>query len=624
MNHALKRTLNALGTSLLVLSMAGTVPAAPVVGQGTWESTLQGRDLDGDLSTAEAYYDTVLDITWLANADLAGADLTWANANDPATLSVPNVYGLTDWRLPLTRPLDGIIADAAHSNLGTEDRGHNVSAPGTPNAGSTASEMAHLYYNTLGNLSPCHPLDSVNSSCITQDGSGLTNTGPFTSLQAGFYWSASEFTPNTASAWAFDFNSGNQGRGPKTTAYAAWAVHDGPVGMPVVINNPPVAIPGAVDLLHPGTPWLLDGSGSTDVDEHYPLTYAWTLIESPPGATPELANPGSANPSFTAYQLGEYTLQLVVTDSLGMASAPATIVISTSNTAPLADAGPDQVIEAFGQAVQLDGGQSDDSDGDELTSAAWTFTGRPPGSAAALDDPTSLTPRFTPDAYGTYTLQLVVTDEFGATSEPASVTVTFNNAKPVALAGENQSRLVGDTVLLDGTASSDANGDPLTYSWSFASMPPGSSAAFVDPTAPQTDFVADVAGSYTVGLVVNDGLINSDPSTLQVVVSADSSSVTDLLQQAIDTINAMPLGRAQFANRAAKHIMTKKLTRAIHNVDHDRLLLAKIQVHLVLRRLDGCADFGVPDRNDWLNKCVHQNAAHPLLETALDMLQAMP
>jgi hypothetical protein len=49
-----------------------TSHAAAVSGQGTWETTLQGRDLDGNPATFEAYYDTDLNITWLANANIAG------------------------------------------------------------------------------------------------------------------------------------------------------------------------------------------------------------------------------------------------------------------------------------------------------------------------------------------------------------------------------------------------------------------------------------------------------------------------------------------------------------------------------------------------------------------------
>jgi len=40
-----------------------TSHAAPVSGQGTWETTLQARDFDGDTNTIEGWYDTVLGVT---------------------------------------------------------------------------------------------------------------------------------------------------------------------------------------------------------------------------------------------------------------------------------------------------------------------------------------------------------------------------------------------------------------------------------------------------------------------------------------------------------------------------------------------------------------------------------
>jgi hypothetical protein len=88
-----------------------------------------------------AYYDPDADLTWLADANAAGTAMNWVDANDwAAGLSVGGVGG---WRLPDTNPVDGTTADdAIISFIGTEDRGYNISAPGTLYAGSKASEMA--------------------------------------------------------------------------------------------------------------------------------------------------------------------------------------------------------------------------------------------------------------------------------------------------------------------------------------------------------------------------------------------------------------------------------------------------------------------------------------------------
>jgi len=87
---------------------------------------------------------------------------------------------------------------------------------------------------------------------------------------------------------------------------------------------------------------------------------------------------------------------------------------------------------------------------------------------------------------------------------------------PVADAGLDQTALVGDTVLLDGSGSSDADGDPLTYSWSFSSRPVGSTASLSDSTVVNPTFVVDVVGAYDLQLIVNDGSVDSGPDTVTI------------------------------------------------------------------------------------------------------------
>jgi hypothetical protein len=54
-----------LGTVSACVITIVSLPAysVGVSGQGTWETTLQGRDLAGNAATIEAYYDTTLNIT---------------------------------------------------------------------------------------------------------------------------------------------------------------------------------------------------------------------------------------------------------------------------------------------------------------------------------------------------------------------------------------------------------------------------------------------------------------------------------------------------------------------------------------------------------------------------------
>jgi hypothetical protein len=92
------------------------------------------------------------------------------------------------------------------------------------------------------------------------------------------------------------------------------------------------------------------------------------------------------------------------------------------------------------------------------------------------------------------------------------------NTPPVADAGPDQTVNVGATVQLDGSGSSDPDGDPLSFNWQFIAKPAGSAAALSNPRIAMPTFVADVAGDYVLKLTVDDGRGGSD--TAQVTITA--------------------------------------------------------------------------------------------------------
>lgn len=382
----------------------------------------------------------------------------------------------------------------------------------------------------------------------------------------------------------------------------------------------PVANAGLDQTVHQGSVVTLQGSGS-DPDGAYPLSFFWNIASKPAGSTATLSDYETATPSFGTDLAGDYVVSLVVTDIHGFASAPDTVTISTRNTAPVAAAGPDQLILLLGSAVRLDGTASYDEDGDAIA-YLWTMTSRPAGSAAALSGAATATPTFAADARGDYSVELRVTDSLGAVSVPDWVTVSFNNVRPVAEAGANQAVVAPSTVRLDGSASADANGDPLTYRWGLVSAPAGSRAGLAAPTAAQTSFVADLPGQYVVSLVVSDGELESEADHATITATGGTQAVNEALREAIAAVNATPA--AAFRNPNLANALTNKIAAAMRMVEEGRYAEALDKLlNDVLAKTDGCVADGKPDKNDWVTSCAEQDTLWTELMQAIQMLRLL-
>ena len=390
-----------------------------------------------------------------------------------------------------------------------------------------------------------------------------------------------------------------------------------------VPNQPPVANAGLDQTVPIRQSVSLDGSASTDPDNNTPLTYAWSFVSRPAGSVATLLNADTSLASFTPDAVGEFRIKLVVTDSLGTTNKPDddldTVTVSTVNSPPVADAGPDQAITLIGTTVQLDGRASYDLDGDPIT-YQWALTQKPEGSTATLSNSSSSMPTFVADKNGTYFATLIVTDSRGEASASDLVTISFDNLKPVADAGGNQAVTLGQTVQLNGSGSSDANGDALGYAWHIVSAPAGSTASLVGDTTKMPSFPTDAAGTFVIGLIVNDGFLNSDPYTVTVEVTTRQSQAITEVRGAITAINA--LGDGLFKNPNLRNALTNKLNAVLRDIDQGfyQDALNKLQ-HDVLAKTGGCSSIGSPDKNDWITDCTSQNRVVPALQRALALLR---
>lgn len=105
-----------------------------------------------------------------------------------------------------------------------------------------------------------------------------------------------------------------------------------------------------------------------------------------------------------------------------------------------------------------------------------------------------------------------------------SITVQLlrGNQAPIANAGADQTLYVGDIAKLDGTTSTDSDGDALTYHWQIAAAPANSLAQLDNSNALRPEFPIDRYGQYQVELIVNDGFLDSVPD--QVLIDTQNSA----------------------------------------------------------------------------------------------------
>jgi uncharacterized protein YndB with AHSA1/START domain len=285
------------------------------------------------------------------------------------------------------------------------------------------------------------------------------------------------------------------------------------------VNLPPTANGGPDQTVNEGDTVTLDASNSSDPDDGI-ASYLWNQTAGTPVT---LSSATAVQPTFTAPDVGpsgeSLTFQLTVTDSGGLqATDVCTVTISSVNLPPVADAGPDQIVNE-GDTVTLDGSNSSDPD-DSIASYLWSQTAGPP---VTLADPSAAQTTFSAPVVGSggasLTFMLRVTDGFGSeATDTCIVNITNGNLPPTADAGPDQTVDEGDTVTLDASNSTDPDDGIASYLWTQTAGPP---VTLSNTTAVQPTFTAPDVGPSGESLIFQ--LTVTDSGGLQ---ATDSCIVT--------------------------------------------------------------------------------------------------
>lgn len=239
-----------------------------------------------------------------------------------------------------------------------------------------------------------------------------------------------------------------------------------------------------------------DASASNDSDGNI-VSYAWDFGDG------QSANGVNINHLYNS--AGSYSVQLTVTDNQGAtAQATTTIIANTVNQSPNAQFSSTPQQGEAPLLVSFDANASTDSDGN-IVNYDWDFGDGQNASGVSPDHLFNVS--------GSYLVQLTVTDNQGATAQATTtIIITALNQPPSAQFSSTPQQ--GEAPLLvsfDANASTDSDGNIVSYDWDFGDSQNGSGIIL--------DHLYSSPGSYLVQLTVTDNQGATAQATTTITVN---------------------------------------------------------------------------------------------------------
>jgi hypothetical protein len=290
------------------------------------------------------------------------------------------------------------------------------------------------------------------------------------------------------------------------------------VTITVTVPNQAPDVSAGPDALLPNsaTSYALFGAVTDDgLPSGASVVTTWTQRSGP--ATVAFSDASATTTSVTLPATGAYVLRLTASDTLLQAFDDVEVIRTPPNSAPVVSAGADQRIELPAHTATLVGAVTDDGlPLDAQRSYSWTVVSGP--GAVLFSAPAALSTQATFGAAGTYVLRLSASDTQLTGSDDVTVVLLPPNQAPTVDARPDRQIQSDELLTIEGAVNDDGLPLPssLTVAWSKVSGP--GNVFFSSPAQATTSVQFDRAGSYTLRLTANDGVLSgSDDVTINVL-----------------------------------------------------------------------------------------------------------